>query len=169
MIFSDQKIWIKWLILLKSRCHENYFRNIGQNNKNETLVLYHNFDFIFYGNWECPWKLIVFWENQDNANHILSKYRKVTSSRLSRSVAHPSIFRLFMKGRFDAYVLRPLAHRVWNWIVDRSTARDFTVCCSSRQKSSRKNSEVCRDFKRHIIVIGLKLSDQSEKKTEVCN
>ena len=32
-------------------------------------------------------------------------YCKVASSRLSRLVAHPSIFELFMKGKFDAYVL----------------------------------------------------------------
>ena len=56
-----------------------------------------------------------------------STYRKVASSRLSRLVAHLRIFRLFMKGKFDAYVLWPLAKRVQNWIVDRSTARDFTV------------------------------------------
>ena len=33
------------------------------------------------------------------------KYRKVASSRLSRLVAHQSIFRMFMKGKFDAHVL----------------------------------------------------------------
>ena len=32
-----------------------------------------------------------------------------------------------MKGKFDAYILWPLAQRVQNWIADRSTARDFTV------------------------------------------
>ena len=32
-----------------------------------------------------------------------------------------------MKGKFDAYVLWPLAKKFQNWIVDRSTARDFTV------------------------------------------
>ena len=32
-------------------------------------------------------------------------YRKVASSRLSRIVAHLRIYRLFMKGKFDAYVL----------------------------------------------------------------
>jgi hypothetical protein len=32
-----------------------------------------------------------------------------------------------MKGNFDAYVLWPLDKMVQNWIVDRSTARDFTV------------------------------------------
>ena len=33
------------------------------------------------------------------------KYRKVASSRLPWLVAHLSIFRLLMKGKFDAYVL----------------------------------------------------------------
>ena len=60
----------------------------------------------------------------------LLKYRKVASSRLSWLVAHPRIFRLFMKGNFDAYVLWPLDKMVQNWIVDRSTACDFTVCMS---------------------------------------
>ena len=32
-----------------------------------------------------------------------------------------------MKGKFDPYVLWPLAKSLQNWIVDRSTARDFTV------------------------------------------
>ena len=32
-------------------------------------------------------------------------YRKVTSSKLSRLVAHSRIFRLCMKGKFDAYVV----------------------------------------------------------------
>ena len=32
-----------------------------------------------------------------------------------------------MKVKFDAYVLWPLAKKFQNWIVDRSTARDFTV------------------------------------------
>ena len=58
---------------------------------------------------------------------IILTYRKVGSSRLSRLVAHFHNFRLFMKGNFDAYVLWPVAKRVQNWIVDRSTARDFTV------------------------------------------
>ena len=33
------------------------------------------------------------------------EYRKVASSRLSRLVAHLRLFRLFMKGKFDGYVL----------------------------------------------------------------
>ena len=54
-------------------------------------------------------------------------YCKVASSRLSWLVAHFWIFRLIMKGEFDNYVLWPLAQRVQNSIVDRSTCRDFTV------------------------------------------
>ena len=57
----------------------------------------------------------------------VSNNRKVASSRLSWLVAHSSIFRLFMKGKFDAYVLWPLAERVQNWIVDQSIAHNFTV------------------------------------------
>ena len=34
-------------------------------------------------------------------------YHKVASSRLSRLVTQQSIFRLFMKGKFVAFVLRP--------------------------------------------------------------
>ena len=35
----------------------------------------------------------------------IAKYRKVASSRLSRLVANPRIFRKLMKGKFDAYVV----------------------------------------------------------------
>ena len=69
-------------------------------------------------------------------NQLLSvaqsiSYRKVASSRLSWLVVHFHIFRLFMKGNFDAYVLWPLDKMVQNWIVDRSTAGDFTVVDNS--------------------------------------
>ena len=57
-------------------------------------------------------------------------YRKVTSSRRSWLVANPSIFRLFIRGKFDAYVMWSLAQRVRNWIVGRSTVRDFMVFMS---------------------------------------
>ena len=55
----------------------------------------------------------------------LSKYRKVLSSRLSWLVARIRIFRRLMKGKFDAYVLWPLAKKFQNRIVDPSTARHF--------------------------------------------
>ena len=54
-------------------------------------------------------------------------YCKVASSELSRLVAHLRIFRLFIKGWFDAYVLWPFVKKVQKWIVDRSTARHFMV------------------------------------------
>ena len=40
----------------------------------------------------------------NNFGEFQSTYRKVASSRLSRLVARPSIFRMFMKGKFDAYL-----------------------------------------------------------------
>ena len=45
----------------------------------------------------------------------------------TNSIPHPIIFRLFINGKFDAYVLWPLVQRVQNWIVDLSTAWDFMV------------------------------------------
>ena len=40
-------------------------------------------------------------------------YRKVASSSTSRLVARPRIFWLLMKGKFDPYVLWPLAWDLW--------------------------------------------------------
>ena len=59
--------------------------------------------------------------------NLMCIYCKVPSSRMSRLIAHPSICRLFMKGKFDAYVLWTLAQRAQNWIVDQSTTCNFTV------------------------------------------
>ena len=39
-------------------------------------------------------------------------YRKVTSPRLSWLVEHSRIFRLFMKGKFDAYDLWPKEFKI---------------------------------------------------------
>ena len=41
----------------------------------------------------------------DLLKFMLTMYRKVASRSTSRLVALPRIFRLFMKGKFDAYVL----------------------------------------------------------------
>ena len=41
------------------------------------------------------------------------EYRKFASRSMSRLVARPGIFRLFMKGKFDPYVLWPLAFGLW--------------------------------------------------------
>ena len=65
-----------------------------------------------------PWRLKV---------EIKRIYHKVASSSLSQLEPHFQIFRRLMKGKFDAYVLWPLAKKVQNWIVDRSTARNSTV------------------------------------------
>ena len=56
---------------------------------------------------------LTFFENQNRQKRT---YRKVTNARLSWLAAHLRIFRLCMKGKFDAYVLCyvlwPLAKRV---------------------------------------------------------
>ena len=57
----------------------------------------------------------------------ISSYRKVASSSMSWLVAHFQIFRMLMKGKLNAYVLWPLTKTHQNWIVDQSTAHDFTV------------------------------------------
>ena len=54
-------------------------------------------------------KIKIFLKHFSNCIEKLHKmafiYRKVASSRLSRLGAHFWIFRLLMKGKFDAYVL----------------------------------------------------------------
>ena len=52
------------------------------------------------------------------------KYRKVVSSILSWLVPHFHIFRLFMKGKSDAYVLCPKDSKLNSSLL---TTRDFTV------------------------------------------
>ena len=94
-----------------------------------------------------------------NERNLLA-YRKVMSSSLSRLVAHPSIFRLFMTGKFDAYVLWPLAKRVQYWIVDRSTACAFMVdgysclATDSKPQVTRYFSGriQCCYFARHVCI-----------------
>ena len=69
-----------------------------------------------------------YWTDEIKCCHRVNfELRKVASSRLSRLVAHFQIFKRYMKGKIDAYVLLPLAKKFQNWIVDRSTALDFTV------------------------------------------
>ena len=52
---------------------------------------------------------------------------KLRAVDLSQLVAHSRIFRLFIKGKFKAYLLWPLAKRVQSWIVDLFTSCDFMV------------------------------------------
>ena len=61
------------------------------------------------------------------ATYIFVNYLKVASSRLSWLVAHLRIFRMFMKEKSCVYVLWPLAKIFQYWIVNWSTARNFTV------------------------------------------
>ena len=49
-----------------------------------------------------------------------------------------------MKVKFDGYVLWPLAKKSKNWIVDRSTARDFTVV-DARISAAEKDTPVLVD------------------------
>ena len=88
--------------------------------------------------WNCTVHLWVYEIEMCSKNYCLvgilaphvfreNRYRKVASSGMSRLVAHPSNFRMFMKGKFDSYVLWPLAKSFQNWIVDRSTC---AVYCS---------------------------------------
>ena len=79
-------------------------------------------------------------------------YCKVASSSLSWLVAHFQIFRRLTKGKFDAYVLWPLAKKFQNWIVDRSTARNFTVACIlSFCQNIRPNWHVRHACKSHML------------------
>ena len=74
--------------------------------------------------WDCT-------NNSTNAVFLTNTYRKVASSRLSRLVAHPRIFRGFTKGKFDANVLWHLAIKFQNLIVDRSKEVGFDSFLSS--------------------------------------
>ena len=65
-----------------------------------------------------------------------SIYPEVASSKKYRLLANPRIFRLLMKGNFDAYVLWPLDKMVQNWRVDRSTAL-YGIIISSVMESSQ--------------------------------
>ena len=58
-----------------------------------------------------------------------------------------------MKGKFDAYVLWPLVKKFQNWIVDLSTARDFTVCMDmDKQKAKCASSMRSNLFVKEIFL-----------------
>ena len=56
-----------------------------------------------------------------------SVYHKVASSRLSRLVAHPRIFRMLKVKFVPNMYCGPLAQKFQNWMINHSTARDFMV------------------------------------------
>ena len=63
-----------------------------------------------------------------NCQFVIFVYCKFTNTvRLGAVVVHSKIFKLFMKGKLDTYVLWPLAKIIQNWIVDQPTACNFTV------------------------------------------
>ena len=82
----------------------------------------------------------------------------------SRLVAHPMIFRLLMKGKFDAYVFWPLAKRVQKWIIARPTVRDYSVFYffDTALRIMNFKNLAC---KKHILWLaaGLKILTQSLK------
>ena len=111
VIFSVFDNWLRWHKRLGNFrgfdfCNFQYF--------------FWNLTFFWYSLWKylqfyfprfqgATWKL--FSQGFQIRDYFLT-YRKVASSRLSRLVAHFWIFRLLMKGKFDAHVLWPLAQRV---------------------------------------------------------
>ena len=58
----------------------------------------------------ATWEWVIDWTG---LNWLDSTYRKVASRSTSRLVARPGIFRLFIKGKFDPYVLWPFAFGLW--------------------------------------------------------
>ena len=77
--------------------------------------------------WNCLWKYVCLFLVREKFAWGKFVSRKVASRSTLWLVAHPRIFRLFMKGKVDPYLLWPLIKRVQNWIVDRSTACNFMV------------------------------------------
>ena len=119
------KTWKKWLFntkktLTNCQCIKINLILNGRPIRKQYLKIW----IVFYDEgsqvWEFEFRIDVLLFQK----HI---YCKLASSRLSRLVAYPRVFRLFMKEKFDPYALWPLAKKVQNWIVDRSTARVFTI------------------------------------------
>ena len=54
-------------------------------------------------------------------------YRKVVISKMSRLVVHVGIYRLLMKGIFDAYVVWPFYKKFIFELVTRVNTCDYTV------------------------------------------
>jgi hypothetical protein len=55
------------------------------------------------------------------------KYHKVESSNTSHLEAHAGIYRLLMKGIFNAYVLWPIDKKLIFELVTHVNTRDFTL------------------------------------------
>ena len=90
---SRAEIFVKWLSLLILFSMYSI----------ETL----NFDSIIF--WNICAILSMMIQKQKIKEIYPENYRKVANNSLSRLVARFQTFRRLMKGKFDAYVLRPLA------------------------------------------------------------
>ena len=66
---------------------------------------------------------------------------------------------MFMKGKFDAYVLWPLANKLQDWIVDRSNACDFTVCTMKIYGSYLQMQTIILDCLQLILYLDNEVDD----------
>ena len=73
----------------------------------------------------------VYWQN----TIIFFEYRKVASSNTSRFEAHAGLFKLLMKGIFDAYVLWPFDQKCVFEFLRRVNTRDFTLIEIAHRKA----------------------------------
>ena len=76
-------------------------------------IFFHTFSMALYQKWDVK-----------NYFAYVLQFFSLISDTLG---SVPRIFRLFMEGIFDGYVLWPLDKKVQNWIVDRSTAHEFKI------------------------------------------
>ena len=86
-----------------------------------TLLLHIRFDWVldfFIPLFNSGWLNYVYEWSTKSIHRAGSKQKMLAVWNLpeskSRLVAHPRIFRLFIKGKFDAYVLWPFAQRIQN-------------------------------------------------------
>ena len=103
--------------------------------------------------------IFLYSEVPNNCTAYFITYRKIASSSMSWLVAHIQIFRRLMKGKFDAYVLWPLTKKFQNWIVNWSTARNFTVSGIWRWE---KNESTLWDLETFLLFFLTKYTDKGQ-------
>ena len=89
-------------------------------------------------------------------------YRKVASRSTSRLVARPGIFWLFMKGKFDPYVLWPLAFGLW-------PLNSRPVCCSRLYGKSKFAVKKMSLFIRFVIFKRVLTHFTTQESTSHCD
>ena len=65
------------------------------------------------------------------------RYQKVANRSTTWLLAHPRIFWLFMKGKYDPYLQWPLAKRLQNLIVARSNVHKYRVAVATSRSGIR--------------------------------